>query len=207
MYIYAIQNKINSKIYFGQTIQDLDHYWKYNVRCALNGKDYKPALYAAIRKYGPDCFEFIHIGTVDSKCDLDNWERICILIYGTKDKKLGYNLTDGGDGTVGAERTEEWKANISIGNTGKTWGEDRKLAASRQRKGKVLSDEHRARIGAGVKGTKKPEQWVEKLKARNAARKGEKRKSRTSEHQAKLSASRIANTRARKLTEANSGVA
>jgi len=198
MFIYAIQNKVNSKIYFGQTVQDLEYYWNYNTKCALNGKDYKPALYAAMSKYGKENFTFIHIGTTDSKESLDNWERLAILVFGTQKREFGYNLTSGGDGTVGAERTEEWCKNISLGNMGKTWDEDRKKAASVQRKGKILSQEHKDKIGKGVKGTKKPEQWIEKLVARNKALKGKPKTPRTPEHQAKLSASKIANTLARK---------
>ena len=206
MHIYAIQNKINRKIYFGQTVQDLDYYWSYNIKCALKGKSYKPALYSAIRKYGPENFDFIDIGTAQTKEQLDNWEKLSILVYGTKKKELGYNLTDGGDGTIGAERTDTWKDNISKGNTGKKWDENRKKEASLQRKGRVLSAEHRLNIGAGVKGTKKPDKWVKKLIERNKARKGEKRKPRKPEHQAKLGASRRKNNSDRKISEVQNGI-
>lgn len=204
MHIYALQNKINNKLYFGQTIQDLDKYWETNARNALLGKNYKPALYGAIRKYGKENFALIHIGDATSKEELDNWEKLCILVYGTKNRQFGYNLTDGGDGTIGAERTPEWKANISAGLTGQKFTPERSLAASIQRKGRVLTEAHKANIGAGVKGTKKPPQWIEKLISRNKLRKGEK-KPRTAEHQARLGASRKANTLARKLTEETNG--
>jgi group I intron endonuclease len=192
MHVYLIQNKANGKVYVGQTVQNLDHYWSYNKRCAMNGKNYKPALYAAIRKYGPENFDIRSIHVATSKEELDNAETAFIKFFGTRKQSLGYNLTDGGDGTVGAERTEAWKRNISLGNMGKTWSYDRKLAASVQRKGKVLTEEHKAAIGAGVQGTKKPQQWVEKLIARNKDRKGTPHRTpRTSEHTAKLVASRL----------------
>ena len=206
MHVYAIQNKINYKIYFGQTIQDLEKYWEYNKRCALLGKTYKPALYAAIRKYGPDNFSLIHIGDANSKEELDNWERLVILVYGTKNKEFGYNLTNGGDGTIGAERTQEWRDNISAGNTGKTWTDERKLQWSEYQKGKTLSEAHKQNIGIGVTGTKKPPQWVDKLILRNISRKGEKRKPRTPEHQSRLNASRARNRHLKYLQEADNGV-
>lgn len=175
MYVYLIQNVVNGKCYVGQTVQKLKRYFDYNVRCALNGRDYKPALYAAIRKYGKESFTIRAISTCAEKDEMDKAEKAYIVFFGTRSRKLGYNLTDGGDGTVGAERTDEWKANISKGLVGKTWSAERKAASSAARKGKVLTEEHKIKIGQGVKGQKKPPQWIEKLKARNAARKGEKK--------------------------------
>ena len=42
-----------------------------------------------------------------------------IAVHGRRDLKTGplFNLTDGGEGMVGAVRTEEWRANISAGLT------------------------------------------------------------------------------------------
>jgi uncharacterized protein YraI len=133
------------------------------------------------------------------KAEMDRAEKAYIKLFGTRDPALGYNLTDGGDGTVGAIRTEEWKKNISKGNMGKIWDEARRIAHSIRQKGNTLSEEHKEKIGLGVKGTKKPEQWLEKLVARNKSRKGEKRPPRTEEHQRKLSESRIANNLKRRL--------
>lgn len=198
MYVYLITNTVNGKMYVGQTIQDVQRYWEYNKRCAESGKNHKPALYAAIRKYGRDSFRIHVLCSASSKAEMDSLEKLAILSFGTKTKDHGYNLTDGGDGTVGAERTEEWKRNISKGNTGKTWDDDRRLRSSISRRGKVLSEAHKCRIGDGVRGKAKPKEWVEKLIARNTARAGEKRRPRTPEHKANLVASRMAN-RAKRL--------
>lgn len=48
-------------------------------------------------------------------------EKEFIQLYGRIDLKTGIlaNMTDGGDGTIGAIRTEEWIKNISKGNKGK----------------------------------------------------------------------------------------
>ena len=195
MQVYIVQNVVNGKCYVGQTIRDLDAYLRSDVTRALKRtKDRKPYLYAAIRKYGAENFTIRCIHKCADKAEMDRAEKAYIKLFGTRDPELGYNLTDGGDGVIGAIRTDEWKQNISKGNTGKVWDAARRLAHSIRQKGKVLSEEHKEKIGLGVKGTKKPEQWLEKLIARIKNRKGEKRKPRTKEHQLKLSESRIANT-------------
>ena len=199
MQVYLIQNTVNGKCYVGQTIRDLVKYFAYNLRCALQGKTCKPYLYAAIRKHGVDNFTIRSIHQCESKDELDKAEITYIKFFGSRDSRLGYNLTDGGDGTIGAIRTEEWKQNISKGNMGKVWDTARRVAHSLRQRGKTLTKEHKEKIGLGVKGTKKPEQWLEKLKARNKSRKGEKRKPRTEEHQRRLSESRIANNLKRRL--------
>lgn len=170
MFVYLIQNTVNGKCYVGQTVQKLQRYFDYNVRCALRGSEEKPALYAAIRKYGKDAFTIRIISTFAEKAEMDKAERAYIVFFGTRSRKLGYNLTDGGDGTIGAERTAEWKANISKGNTGKKFSEERKQAMSLARKGTVLTAETKAKIGQALKGRKASPLCIEKLIARNKAR-------------------------------------
>lgn len=192
MQIYAIQNSVNGKVYIGQTVRDLLSYWAYNLKCALRGKNYKPALYAAIRKYGGNSFTIHPIHQASDKKELDNAERAYIKFFGTRDRKLGYNLTDGGDGTVGAVRTEDWKRNISLGNMGKTWDDERKKRASTSRKGRVLTEEHKRKISEGGKGTTKPPRTDEWKAKQSAAQKGIK-KPRTAEHTRNNVESRLRN--------------
>ena len=69
------------------------------------------ALYQAIRKYGFDSFEkkILVIGEFDYVKEL---EPKAIIAFNTK-KPNGYNLTDGGDGTVGYKMSDETKALIA----------------------------------------------------------------------------------------------
>jgi group I intron endonuclease len=56
--IYKITNKINGKVYIGQTIRRLEDRWASHVYEAIIGKsDNKFAR--AIRKHGPSSFEIV----------------------------------------------------------------------------------------------------------------------------------------------------
>ena len=53
-YIYKIRNKIDNKIYIGQTTQDLDIRWKQHLKKRSNCRYLKHAF----NKHGTDNFEF-----------------------------------------------------------------------------------------------------------------------------------------------------
>ena len=55
MIIYSIRNKINNKVYIGQTIKTLEHRLQGHLKCAERGVDRK--LYNSINKYGWENFE------------------------------------------------------------------------------------------------------------------------------------------------------
>ena len=91
--IYLHKNKINGKVYIGQTIQNVEERWK-------NGKAYKSCtrFNNAINKYGWDNFEHIILeqGDWDQKT-LDEKEQYYINLYQAKNPKYGYNIKDGGN--------------------------------------------------------------------------------------------------------------
>ena len=62
--IYKIKNKINNKIYIGQS-KDINNRWKRHLYDARNGSS--TLLHAAIRKYGIDNFEF----SIVEQCELN----------------------------------------------------------------------------------------------------------------------------------------
>jgi hypothetical protein len=63
-------------------------------------------LHNAIKKYGVDCFEFNHIADAFSWKEACELEKFLIKDLNTKSPS-GYNLTHGGDGTVGFKHTDE----------------------------------------------------------------------------------------------------
>lgn len=106
-YIYKITNKINGKVYIGQTIRNISYRWEEHLRCSNNSKRDKCEypLYRAIRKYGKENFIIDKIETCDIKI-LDEREIFWIDFYNSYDKNYGYNQTRGGRGTRHIEYDE-----------------------------------------------------------------------------------------------------
>jgi group I intron endonuclease len=174
MFVYLITNTINGKRYVGQhSGADLDGYFKHNIARALRGEKFKPALYAAICKYGAENFKVCPLVIVQTKEWMDYYERALIKAFNTKAPN-GYNLTEGGDGTLGCSPTEETRRKMSLAS-----------------KGKKLSQEHRAKISSGHLGIKPSPEAIEKTRQANIGRKA------SEETKAKMSAA----GRGRKLSD------
>ena len=109
--IYKIENKVNGKVYIGQSI-DIDTRW-YNHRNELNGNRHcNEHLQNAWNKYGEHSFEFIII----EECTLDNIDEreiYWIDYYNSMDTGYGYNMTAGGQGRHGYSWSEEYKEYLS----------------------------------------------------------------------------------------------
>lgn len=92
--IYLHRNKLNNKVYIGQTIQqNLEDRWK-------NGKGYKTCyyFYNAIQKYGWDNFEHIILEQSEdwTQEELNIKEKEYIVKYQANNPQYGYNITEGG---------------------------------------------------------------------------------------------------------------
>ena len=109
-YIYKITNKVNNKIYIGQTSRSIEIRWKEHLRHAFepNSAGYNSHFYKSIRKYGVSNF------TVDivEKCDnnlMSKREIFWIDFYNSFNPEYGYNLTRGGEGTRSIDYEEVYK--------------------------------------------------------------------------------------------------
>lgn len=103
-YIYKIKNKIDNKIYIGQTIQDLEDRW----RDHLNKHSNCRYLKSAFKKYGVDNFEFQLVCITFDNC-LDDMEIKYIEHYNCLVPN-GYNLRLGGNS---GKHNEETKRKIA----------------------------------------------------------------------------------------------
>lgn len=92
-YIYKITNKINQKIYIGQTSKTLEQRWREHKYDCKKGKTYP--LYRAFRKYGINNFEMELIEKCKTE-ELNSRESYWINFYDTY--RNGYNATLGGEG-------------------------------------------------------------------------------------------------------------
>lgn len=97
-FIYKITNRINDKIYIGQTSENVEHRWKEHQYASTHKsyRDYNSHLHRAIRKYGRDNFIVEIIESVDDEL-LDAREIYWIGVYDSHN--IGYNMTLGGDGS------------------------------------------------------------------------------------------------------------
>lgn len=110
--IYLIKNKINNKIYIGQTVNTFDERYKGD----LQKYTHNIHLKRSIEEYGIENFYIDkEFDVAYSKEELDKLEDMYIKIYNTTDKKYGYNMMFGGSN---GKHTEESKAKISESNKG-----------------------------------------------------------------------------------------
>ena len=113
--VYIHTNKINNKAYIGITSKNPKDRW------GKDGRNYRrnqPVFYAAIKKYGWDNFEHIIFAENLSKSEAISIEIKLIAIFQTnckryKNPELGYNMTDGGEGTLGFVHSDETKQQLS----------------------------------------------------------------------------------------------
>lgn len=97
-YIYKITNKINGKVYIGQTRRTIEFRWKQHVK---DSKKLDYSLYRSMRKYGVDNFiisqlEFIELKDKYELCKLlDEREIYWVSVFNSYGEN-GYNMTIGG---------------------------------------------------------------------------------------------------------------
>lgn len=95
--IYKILNKINNKVYIGQSVNIEVRWSSHRSRpYQVNSSQYNCPLYRAIRKYGLSNFEFSILEEC-SKEKLNEREIFYISQFQANDSSYGYNLTAGGD--------------------------------------------------------------------------------------------------------------
>ena len=96
----------SGKRYVGITCMNVNQRWR------GDGSGYKgQAFYNAIIKYGWNNIKHIIIARGLTEDEAKWLEIELIREWDTTNKHKGYNITMGGDGTVGYHHTEEWKIN------------------------------------------------------------------------------------------------
>lgn len=94
--IYKIENKVNGKVYIGQS-KHIQKRWNEHKMHLRNNKHYNQYLQHAWNKYGEENFEFSILEECD--CDkIDDLEIHHIKEHNSTEKERGYNLQFGGKG-------------------------------------------------------------------------------------------------------------
>lgn len=128
-YIYC-HTSPSGKRYIGQTSVEPKKRWN-------NGLGYLGCTYFrhAIEKYGWENIRHDILCVVHSEKLAHLFEQYYIQKYDTFNRNKGYNLTLGGEGTLGHHVSDECKRKISEANTGNFWSEERKKARSESIRG------------------------------------------------------------------------
>ena len=151
-YIYLITNKTNGKIYIGKhSTNKLDDGYMGSGKLILKAE----------QKYGIENFTKDYLAFCDSEETLNYLEKFYIKKY--KAREIGYNLTDGGDGSCGYIVKEETKEKNRQSHLGKKCSNETKFKISQSNKGRIKSKEECYKISEGLKGLNKTEEHKKHL--------------------------------------------
>ena len=111
MIIYRATNTSNGKIYIGQTVESLKKRIGRHLYESREGGLSTP-FYRALRLYGREAFTWEIVDEAASRKELS--EKECLWIERCNSlKPSGYNLTKGGEGSVGFRHSIESRAKIT----------------------------------------------------------------------------------------------
>lgn len=142
MIIYKVTNKINGKIYIGQTVQSLNCRKSSHFSDSRNGNKDAMPFHRALLKYGINNFKWEIIHRCKNKMELDFYEIYYIRELRASVSKFGYNVSiGGGNGRLGLKSNKETILKMVKSKTGKKLN---------------LTKEERKRRSDSIKGTNNP---------------------------------------------------
>lgn len=156
--IYMHKNKINNKVYIGQTCQEVERRWK-------NGSGYasQPYFYNAIQKYGWDKFDHIILEENLTQEQANEREKYYIELYKATNSDYGYNCLSGGSNLTGKNNpmygkhhSEETRKKMSEIASNRSEETHKKMSESAKRRVE--------RDGVPFKGKHHSEETKEKLR-------------------------------------------
>lgn len=131
--VYMHRNKINGKIYVGQTSLKPEKRWQKQGQ----GYNKQPYFWNAIQKYGWDNFEHEILTTNLSVHEVDKIEQYWISFFKSNNENFGYNLTAGGHGShyLSEENLQRKRENANL-----YWASDKGLAQAKQHSQKMMGE-------------------------------------------------------------------
>lgn len=162
--VYKHTNKINGKVYIGQTCMKPKDRW-------YNGQGYKGSsyFYHAIQKYGWDNFDHEILFEGLTLEEANELEKRLIAEYDSTNHSRGYNLMTGGSNS---EHSEETKEKLRILSSGRKHSEETKKKLSKLSKGRKVSLETRRKLSESHRGRKLPPEIIEKIKQSHLGKAG-----------------------------------
>lgn len=110
MYIYIAINKVNGKVYIGQTTKTVEERKQKHFQIArseIKGGKVSTYFHDAIRKYGEGAFKFIQIDEASSIEELNEKEKFWIDVFQSTNSEIGYNTDLGGKNYIRQSTTIE----------------------------------------------------------------------------------------------------
>ena len=151
-YVYC-HTTPSGKKYIGITRNKPEIRWKNG-----NGYPNNHIFTAAINKYGWENITHDILLVCDSSEKAKEAEKFFIAHFKTKNRKYGYNFTDGGDGTSGYEFTEEDRAKMSEAQKNRVYTEERNRKISEKLKGVPKTEEQKIKQRIAMTGRKASEE-------------------------------------------------
>lgn len=163
--IYKVINKVNNKVYVGQTTRSLEERKIQHLSNADRGCNF--IFHRAIRKHGEDNFDWVVLEKCSNIDKLNKREEQWIKKLNTISPN-GYNLRSGGENSSVHIGT---KNKMSKAHIGKKFSKDHRKNLSLSLRGKKKSDETKRKISEAKKGKTRSEEVKRKL---SESREGEK---------------------------------
>ena len=179
------RNKINQKVYIGQTSQTVENRWR-------NGYGYfsQKEFYSDIQKYGWDNFEHNILEIVQDQELANEREKYYIELYNARNKEFGYNIALGGSNVsgennpmFGKKHSEETKKKMSLIASNRSLEAHKKMSEAAKRRverdgapfqGKHLSEEAKEKLRQVDKSYTQTPEYREKMsKATSGGKNGQ----------------------------------
>ena len=172
MIVYKITNKLNNKIYIGQTINPIEQRWREHKN---DKKGFCRYLFNAFNQYGRDNFEIKILSKCNSMDEMNHRETYYIRLFNTLAPN-GYNILPGGGNRIVGEETRKRQSSSLKGKLvgkkngmfgkgkmagdknpmfGKKRTEEARKKISQKLKGRTFSDSHKENISEANRGKKK----------------------------------------------------
>ncbi len=188
--LYVVEHVVSGRCYVGWTSKPTTERWaNHRGYARAVGKTY---FHKALRKHGPDAFEWF----VVQHFDTDGEARAAEIYWIDRLRTFGvrlYNLTDGGDGILGHRHSEEARAKMrrpkSLEHRAKLRAAN--LGKSSSTKGCRLSEEMKAKLSAAKKGKPSPRRGVPMSEEQKLRLADKLRQPKTPEHREKLRAANL----------------
>lgn len=152
--IYVIKNKINNKMYIGQT-GNLKSRWNKHISVAED-MTYNHPLYNSMRKYGIDNFTIEVLNPAESIKECNYLEEFWVEELQTTSRDIGYNIQKGGKHSEMAEETRQKISEAMTGEKnpffGKTHSEETKQKIAKARTGTTTAEEVKQKMSDAKKG-------------------------------------------------------